>query len=145
VRLAAFAFEAHRIQSMCNGDATLSFGAGVSSPDEADLWLRDFTGAVRLWIDVGQPDEAAIIKASRQAERAVVYAFHHAADVWWRGIGNKLTRLANLEVRRIAAADSQALAQLAERTMQLQATLQEGSLLLGDATRHVHLEPVRLK
>ncbi|HVZ47079.1 MAG TPA: YaeQ family protein [Ramlibacter sp.] len=145
MRLAAFALHAHQIQSLGNGDATLSFGAGVSTPDEADLWLRDFTGAIRAWIDVGQPDDSALAKASRQADEVTVYAFHHAADVWWRGIENKVARLANLSVWRVAAAESQALAELAQRTMHLQATVQEGTLLVGDAARHVSLERVRLK
>lgn len=147
VRLAAFALHAHEIDTLCRGDATLAFGNGVSTPDEPDLWLRDFTGATRVWIDVGQPDEAALTKASRQAgDYAAVYAFHHAAEVWWRGIETKLTRLANLQVWRIPSADSQELAQWAQRTMQLQATVQEGALLLGDAQgRHLHVEPLRLK
>jgi len=40
---------------------------------------------------------------------------------------------------------SQALAGLAQRSMQLQATIQEGSLMLGDERRHIDLEPQRWK
>ena len=145
VRLAAFALQAYQVQALCNGDGTLSFGAGVSSPDDADLWLRDFTDATRLWIDVGQPDESAITKACRLADHVVVYPFHHAAEVWWRGIETKLTRLANLEVWRIASDDSQALSEMAERSMQLQATVQEGALSISNGARHVHLELQRWK
>src|SRR6185369_13100697 len=115
VRLAVFALQAHNVNDLCGGDGTLSFGAGVSSPDEADLWLRDFTDAIRLWIDVGQPDESALTKAARLSDHAMVYAFHHAAEVWWKGIENKLTRLANLQVWRIPTEQSQALEAMAER------------------------------
>jgi uncharacterized protein YaeQ len=145
IRLAALALHAHALQDMCNGDGTLGFGAGLSDPDEPDVLLRDFTGAARLWIEVGQPDDAAIGKASRKAERVAVYAFHHAAEVWWRGIETKLTRFANVEVWRIPTEASQALAQLAERSMQLQATIQEGQLMLGNGARSVDVEPVRWK
>lgn len=145
VRLAALALNAHAVQSLCGGDATLGFGAGLSDPDEPDVLLRDFTGATRLWIEVGQPDEAALTRAARKADRAKAYAFGHAAEVWWRGLENKLTRLGNLEVWRIRADAAQALAALAERTMQLQATIQEGSLMLGNAQRHVDIEPLRWK
>lgn len=145
VRLAALAFNAHAVQSLCGGDATLAFGAGLSDPEEPDVWLRDFTGATRIWMEVGQPDDSAITKACRRAERVELYAFHHAAEVWWRGIETKLTRLSNLSVWRIPTEASQALAQLAERSMQLQATIQEGSLMLGNGARTVDVEPVRWK
>lgn len=145
IRLAALALHAHELQTVCSGDGTLAFGAGLSDPDDPDVVLRDFTGQVRRWIEVGQPDESAITKACRKADQVAVYAFHHAADVWWRGIETKLTRLANLQVWRIPATASQELALLAQRSMQLQATLQEGQLMLADPARHVNLEPVRWK
>jgi uncharacterized protein YaeQ len=145
VRLVALAFHAHALQTMVGGDGTLSFGAGLSDPEDPDVWLRDFTGQTRLWIEVGQPDETAITKACRKSEQAALYAFSHAAEVWWKGIENKLTRLDNLSVFRIPAAASQELAQLAQRSMQLQATIQEGVLMLGDASRHVDIDPVRWK
>lgn len=145
VRLAALAFHAHELQTVCGGDGTLAFGKGLSDPSEPDAWLRDFTGAARLWIEVGQPDEVAMMKACRQADQVAVYAFHHAAEVWWRGIENKLTRLPNLTVWRIPTEAAQQLAALAQRSMQLQATVQEGVLMMGDGARTVDIEPVRWK
>jgi uncharacterized protein YaeQ len=145
VRLAALAFHAHELQTVCGGDGTLAFGKGLSDPDEPDVGLRDFTGQTRLWIEVGQPDEVAMTKAGRQADQVAVYAFSHAAEVWWKGLQNKVTRLSNLSVWRVPADAAQALGALAQRSMQLQATLQEGVLMLGDGSRHVDIEPARWK
>ena len=145
IRLAALAFNAHQLQTVCNGDGTLGFGAGLSDPDDPDVYLRDFTGQTRLWIEVGQPEDKPVIKACGKADRVMVYCFNHAAEIWWRGIENKLTRPQNLSVLRIPTQASQALARLAQRSMQLQATLQEGVLMLGDGTHTVDIEPVRLK
>jgi len=145
VRLAALALNAHALQDDCGGDGTLAFGAGLSDPDSPDLWLRDFTDRARLWIEVGQPEEKPITKACGKADRVRVYCFNHAAEVWWRGIEGKLARLSNLEVFRIPTEASQQLAQLAARTMQLQATVQEGVLMIGDGQRSVDIEPVRWK
>lgn len=145
VRLAALALNAHALQDDCGGDGTLAFGAGLSDPDEPDVWLRDFTGRARLWIEVGQPEEKPIAKACSKSDRVRVYCFHHAAEVWWRGIENKLTRLDRLEVWRIPTEASQEMAKLAARSMQLQATVQEGVLTLGDGQRSVDVEPVRWK
>jgi uncharacterized protein YaeQ len=145
IRLAALALNAHKLQTVCNGDATLGFGAGLSSPDEPDVIIRDYTGRARVWIEVGQPEDKPVAKACSQADEVAVYAFSSAADVWWRGIEGKLARLANLAVWRLPAGQSQALAQLAQRSMQLQATIQEGVLMVGDSTRTVDLEPQRWK
>jgi uncharacterized protein YaeQ len=145
VRLAALSWHAHLLQTELGGDGTLTFGAGLSNPEDPDVVLRDFTGHTRLWIEVGQPDETAITKACRKADQVALYAFHHAAEVWWRGIENKLSRLSNLRVFRIPAVQSQELAALAERSMQLQATVQEGALMLGNGQRHVDLDPLRWK
>lgn len=145
VRLAAVALNAHQVQTLCQGDCTLGFGAGLSDPDDPDASITDFTGRKRLWIEVGQPDERPLSKACSQADAVRVYAFHHAAEVWWRGIETRLTRLDRLEVWRLPADDSQALAGLAERSMQLQATLQDGALTLSSGLGSVHLELQRWK
>jgi uncharacterized protein YaeQ len=145
VRLAALALNAHALQTLCRGDGVLAFGAGLSDPDDPDVSLTDFTGRKRLWIEVGQPDEKPLLRACSQADEVVVYAFHAAAEVWWRGIESRLTRLPKLRVYRLPADSTQALVELAERTMQLQATIQDHALTLGSAQGSVHLEPLRWK
>jgi uncharacterized protein YaeQ len=145
VRLCALALQAYKLQSVCAGDGTLAFGAGLSDPDEPDVWLRDFTNQTRLWIEVGQPEDKPLLKACGKADEVVLYCFSSAADIWWRGMQSKLSRPQNLSVYRIASAASQALIPLAQRSMQLQATIQEGVLMLGDAARHVDIEPLRWK
>ena len=65
--------------------------------------------------------------------------------MWWRGIEGKLARLDKLSVWRIPAAEAQALAGLAERSMALQATVQEGVLTLSGAGGSVSIEPLRWK
>ena len=145
VRLAALALNAHRIQTECNGDATLGFGGGLSTPEDPDVVLRDFTGRVRTWIEVGQPEDKPLAKACSQSDHVLLYAYSSAAEVWWRGIENKLTRFSNLQVWRIPTDQAQALAARAERSMQLQATIQEGHLLLADSAGTVEVEPLRWK
>ena len=145
VRLVALALQAHKLQSVCGGDGTLAFGAGLSSPDEPDVSLTDFTGLTRLWIEVGQPEDKPLIKACGKADEVVLYCFSHAAEIWWRTMENKLSRPQNLSVYRVPTAASQLLARLAQRSMQLQATIQEGALTLGDDTHGIDIECVRWK
>ena len=140
VRLVALSLQAHQLQDMCNGDGVLGFGAGLSDPDEPDVMLRDFTERTRLWIEVGQPEDKPLLKACNKADLVVLYVFSNAGEVWWKGIQNKLTRPSNLQVWRIPAVASQSLTSLAERSMQLQATVQEGALMLSNSQTTVHIE-----
>ncbi|GKT25013.1 YaeQ family protein [Acidovorax sp. SUPP3334] len=145
VRLAALALNAHQLQAVCQGDGTLAFGAGLSDPDDPDVSLTDFTGRKRVWIEVGQPEDKPLTKACSKSDAVIVYCFHHAAEVWWKGIQTKLSRLDKLQVWRLPAEASQAMAALAERSMQLQATVQEGALTLSSNLGSVHVEPQRWK
>ena len=145
IRLVALALNAHKLQDVCQGDGTLAFGAGLSNVDEPDVWLRDFTGETKLWIEVGQPEDKPIIKACGKSDEVIVYCFNHAAEIWWRGIETKLTRPQNLQVYRVPTEASQALAALAQRSMQLQATVQENTLTLGDGANSIDVELLRWK
>jgi uncharacterized protein YaeQ len=145
VRLAALALNAHQVQTLCQGDGTLAFGAGLSDPDDPDASLTDFTGRKRLWIEVGQPEEKPLTRACSRADAVCVYAFHHAAEVWWKGLQHKVSRLDKLQVWRLPAEATEALASLAERSMQLQATVHDGMLTLSSAANSVQIEAQRWK
>jgi len=134
VRILAFALHAA---------PDLAFGQGLCVEDEPDLWLRDLTGAIRLWIDVGLPDEKWLRKACKRAQRVVLLAYgERTAPVWWRQNADKLKVLGNLCVLNLPG--SEGLTALAARSMRLQCTIQEGQVWLTDGQHSVHLEPQRL-
>ena len=136
VRLLAF---------MCCADQALAFGRGLSSDDEPDLWRKDLTGAVEQWILVGMPDERAVRKACGRSAEVLVFAYaDKATDVWWTQNAAAFGKLSNLRVMRISAAETQALAALAERTMALQCTIQDGELMITGEGETVHLVPRRM-
>ena len=110
----------------------LEFGRGLSTDDEPDLWQRDLTGRIRLWIDVGLPDDKLVRRGCGRADEVVIYAYGRGADLWWERSRTALERARNLRVMSVPAAASQALAQLAQRSMQLQCTIQEGHVWLSD-------------
>lgn len=132
VRLLAFARHASE---------ALAFAKGLSDTDEPDLWQKDLTGSIELWIEVGQPDEKRLLKACGRAAQVAIYAYSgNGADIWWNQIRHKLERLKNLTVISIPPAASKALAGLAQRTMQLQCTVQDGTMWLGDGGQTVQIE-----
>lgn len=126
-------------------DGALEPAGGLSDVDEPDLWQRDLTGAITHWIEVGQPDDRRLARACGRAGRVSVVAYAASTPIWWKGIAGKVARLRNLAVWRVLPDESRALTALVQRRMQLQVTVQDGAVWVGDDTRHVELTPEQLK
>ncbi|NBS94856.1 MAG: YaeQ family protein [Betaproteobacteria bacterium] len=140
IRLLAFA-----LQVPADTDAgALQFARGLSDTDEPDLWQHDLSGQLIQWVEVGQPDERRLAKACGRAERVSLYVYGSSAAIWWAAICNKLTRLKNLVVWQIDPEQSQALAALAQRAMQWQVTVQDGTVWVSAGESSVELTPIRL-
>jgi uncharacterized protein YaeQ len=120
VRLLAFALYA---------DPRLEFGKGLSTEDEPDLWQKDMTGRIERWIEVGQPDEARLRKASGRAEQVVVLNYSgRGADLWWEKNSPALERIRNLTVLDLPSEVAEAIARDVQRNMQVQCFIQDGHL-----------------
>ena len=131
VRLLAFALFAQE---------RLEFGRGLSQDDEPDIWLKELTGEIDLWIDLGQPEEARIRKACGRSRHAVVVTYSgRSADIWWEKNAASLARSGNLTVIDIAADTVAELTALMARTMRLNVMIQDGEVqvLGGDVTVEV--------
>lgn len=128
MRLIAFALHA---------DSALEFGRGLSTEDEPDLWLKDATGVIDLWIEVGLPDERELRRACGRARRVVVLAYGaRKAAAWWEQNAAQLERNDNLRVLMIPAEVSPALEQLTARSMSFTVTIQDGHVFFaGDAAQ----------
>lgn len=110
-------------------DDRLEFGRGLSSDDEPDLWRRDYTGDIELWIDLGQPDESRIRKAcNRSAQVVIINHGGNASDVWWKKNARALARYDNLRVIDIAADEVAALGNLIQRSMRFDVLVQDGEI-----------------
>lgn len=137
VRLLAFAVFA---------DSALEFGRGISTDDEPDLWKRDLTGQIELWIEVGLPEEKWLRKACGRSGQVVVLAYGGSkADLWWKRNSVDLQRCANLAVLAVPAPAVAGLAALASRAMRLNVTIQESQVWIGSATGEVSLQLTVLK
>ena len=120
----------------------LELAKGLSDTDEPDLWQKDLTGAIQTWIEVGQPDERRLAKASGRSDNVLVIAYGgRTSQIWWDGLRGKVERLRNVEVWSLAEGVGEALAKLAERTMRLQFTVQDGSAWLSST----NADPIELQ
>ena len=133
VRILAFALHAHE---------RLEFGRGLSNEEEPDLWLRDYTGEIELWIDLGQPDESRVKKACGRAQQVIVVNYGgRAADLWWERVAPTLQRLKNLTVVALPAEGVETLAGLHQRAMRLNCMIQDGEVHVMADTGEVALRP----
>jgi uncharacterized protein YaeQ len=122
----------------------LTFTRGLSAVDEPDIWQKSDTGEIDLWIDLGEPDERRLRQACGRAREVWIYSYGRGSDIWWQGMQNKVTRLKNLRVLRIAPTTLVELAKLHQRYMQLQATVQDNQLWLSSGDQCVLVEAERL-
>jgi uncharacterized protein YaeQ len=123
-----------------NADDNLLPAAGMSDAEEPDLWLKDLTGAISLWVDVGQPDERRILKACGRADEVKIYTYSAKPKLWLESIESKISKAKNLSIYTISAESSKALAVLAERSMDLQITIDHDELWVRGKNREVSIE-----
>jgi len=125
-------------------DERLGFCKGLSDDDEPDLWRKDYTEAIEQWIEVGLPDEKRIKKGLSRSAQVVVLAYGgRAAEIWWSQLATKVGRQEKLTVLFIPEAQSRALAELADRTMRLSCSIQDGHLMISSDKGTVTVEPVK--
>lgn len=71
---------------------------GVSDAEEPPLAVRDLTGALQTWIEIGAPDAARLHRASKAAPRVVVYTHRDAAQLVRNLAGERIHRAAEIEI-----------------------------------------------
>jgi uncharacterized protein YaeQ len=90
---------------------------GLSDPDEPPIAVRDLTGALTAWIDIGTPDAARLHRAAKAAPRVAVYVQKDPAQ-WLRSLaGARIHRVDALELWAIDRALVTALCARLERRM----------------------------
>src|SRR4029077_16582477 len=68
----------------------IAFSRGISDPEEPAITIRDLTGAIRAWIEVGSPDAARLHKASKAASRVAVYTHKDPHELLRNLVGEKI-------------------------------------------------------
>ena len=90
----------------------IAFSKGLSDPDEPAISVRDLTGALQAWIEVGAPDAARLHKAAKSAPEVAVYVHRDLDQLLSRLTGERIHRA---EALRICAVDRELLTALVER------------------------------
>lgn len=124
----------------------IAFSRGLSDPDEPAIAVRDLTGTLQTWIDIGAPEAARLHKASKAARRVAVYA-HRDVESWLARIeGERIHRAEALEINVVDRELLAALVARLERRMDFDLAISDRTLYvsLGDETLSGAVELRRL-
>lgn len=121
----------------------IGFSAGLSTPDEPAIFIRDLSGVLQAWIDIGLPEPDRLHRASKASPRVAVYV-HKDPSLW-------LARLAEARIHRaehleVIAFDREWIAGVVsrlERRMKLSLTRSEGELYVSIGEESLHTVPKR--
>jgi len=106
----------------------LAFSKGLGDPDRPALEVRDLTGAVQAWIEVGAPDAARLHRASKATPRVAVYTHHDTRRYWGSLAGGRIHRADTIEFYGLDRALVGALAERLDRRMVLDLSVSDGVL-----------------
>lgn len=125
----------------------ITFSKGLSDPDEPTIALRDLTGALQVWVEIGTPDAERLHRASKAAPRLVVYCHKDAQHLASRLANEKIHRAEAIE---LYALDREWLAQVVKRLsrrMAFSLTISERHLYLsiGNDTYSTQIERIALQ
>jgi len=135
IRLLAFAL---------NASDALEFTKGLSTDDEPELWAKTLTNDIDLWVELGLPDEDRLRKACNRSEQVILYTYGgRAVPVWWEKHHSKLARFGNLQVIDLPSEQTIELADMVQRSMDLQINIQDGEVTITDGQAIRTLTPVQ--
>lgn len=126
-----------------NADEDLLFTKGLCDTDEPDLWIKNLSDEIELWIDLGLPDEKRLKKAAHRAKKALIVAYgDNAAPIWWQQNKAKIQQYGNISVMFVNDQTLAELEDLTERSMQLQLTIEgeQGWLSAGERSCTINPE-----
>ncbi|TKB43147.1 YaeQ family protein [Thalassotalea mangrovi] len=131
LRLLAFAHQYDEQLQLCKG---------ISTDEEPDLWIKNYSEEIELWVELGQLDEKRLKKASNRARQVVIYCYGSASDIWWQKIQHKASQYNNVSIWQVNEEQSNALAQCLQRTMELQFTIDGSQVWVSDAEHAIQVD-----
>lgn len=122
----------------------IAFSRGVSDPEDPPIAVRDLTGAITHWIEIGTPDAGRLHKASKAAGRVAVYTHKDPAQFLRQLGGERIHRAEALELYALDRSLVQALAERLERRMAFSVSIAKRELFVSMGTETLHGKVVRL-
>lgn len=138
-----------RILALCiEYEEGMVFGQGIGSSggDEPAVWTKDYTGQIKTWIEVGMPDPDKLHRASKAAERVLIYT-HRNPDMLRRNLnGHGIYQAEHIQIHSFDYGFITSLVSRIERRNTLDVSVTEGQLYVSfngfDAQSQIHAVPL---
>lgn len=118
--------------------------AGLCGPDDPPLFVRELTGDIRDWIDIGNPSPERLHKASKKASRVFVYTYRRAELLLDTIRKGTVHRKEELQLYALPADALDTLAQAVTRVNQWSIVRTDGELFVSAGDTHVNCPVLRL-
>ena len=112
----------------------IEFSRGVSDPDDPAISIRDLTGRIKTWIDIGTPEAARLHKAAKSGARVVVYTHKNPEQFLKQLAGEKIHRPDELELYAMDRGLVAALAARLDRRVAFSVSITDRELYLSIGT-----------
>ena len=125
----------------------LEFTQGISNPDLPSLWVKDLTGAIQVWIDVGSPSAKRLHKASKTARSVRVYTYRDPEILIREVAGSEIHRIMEIEFFALDPSFLKALGKNLERQNRWELLFAEGevSVITKEETYQCDLKQLDLR
>lgn len=123
----------------------ITFTKGLAEPDVPAIEVRDLTGALRSWIEIGTPDADRLHKASKASPRVSVYAFKDPSNLLRQFEGARIHRADSIELYAFDPAFVAAIVERLDRRTNFALAVTDGHLYLtiGDETLESEVRKLR--
>ena len=108
----------------------IAFSRGIADPEEPAISVRDLTGALRVWVDIGAPDADRVHKASKAAGRVAIYTHRDPEQLIRQWAGTRIHRAAEIELYGITRTLLARMVALLERRMAFSMAVTGGHLYI---------------
>ncbi|MFT5162540.1 MAG: hypothetical protein ACI9FJ_001116 [Alteromonadaceae bacterium] len=130
------------IAYLLNTHEHLQFTKGLSADDEPEIWQKNLSDEIDVWIDLGLPEEKRLRKACSRAKKVIIYTYGGTAvKLWWQRTENKVSRFKHLTVINMPQEQVDELTKMAGRSMEFQCTIQDGETWLSNDDASVTVIP----
>lgn len=124
----------------------LEFTKGLCADDEPEVWIKNYSDEIELWIELGLPEEKRLKKACNRAKQVVLYTYgENNQQIWWQKNQQKLATYDNLTIISLPYEATSQLAHMVSRAITLTATIQDNEVWLSDENNSVHIVVEQLK
>lgn len=124
-------------------ESQMEFGRGLAEAEDPALWSRTDTGEVKTWIDVGVPSADRLHRASKRADRVVIFTHKRKAALQQAWSSRQIHRAESIDVVHLDPVLVDTLAESLERNVSWYVTINEGQLSVAFGEESVEAQLVR--